>query len=191
MHPGLPDLPSIYAAGPLAPRIVAGAAGLVLLLAGSRLYWIAVVLPGLLLGLGGGVLIAHLLGLAPMVTVGVAVVGGLVGALVARAVERLAIAIAGVIAGLGAAQLGWPLAAATAPPWWIWPLAAVAGAVLFPFVWRAALVPLTAFIGAVVLVDVAGVVADPLVVGGLTAVGIVVQLALGRGPQKKERDEKE
>lgn len=178
--PDLPDLPSIYASGPLPPRIVAGAAGLVLLLAGSRVYRIAVVLPGLLLGLGAGVVIAGALALPPMVTVAVAAVGGLVGAVLAGTIERFAVVVAGVLAGLGAAQVGWPLAASGAPPWWLWPVAALVGAALFPFLWRAALVPLTAWIGAVVVVDVAGVQPHPLVIAGVMLVGVVAQVAVGR-----------
>ncbi|MDP2309302.1 MAG: hypothetical protein Q8P18_24990 [Pseudomonadota bacterium] len=187
MLPDLPDLPSIYAAGPLAPRVIAGVAGLLLLLAGRRLYRAAIVLPGLLLGLGAGIVAGGLLGAVPMVVAGLAIAGGVIGALLAAYAERLAVVIAGVLAGLGALQVGWPLAASGAPSWWAWPLAAIVGAAVFPFVWRAALVPLTAWIGAVVLVDVAGLPPSPLAVGGLALFGVIVQLASGRKRQPEER----
>lgn len=181
----LSDLPSIYAAGPLPPRVIAGLAGALLLLFGRRLYRIAIVLSGLLFGLGAGIVMGGLLSLAPMVVAGLAVAGGLVGGLVAWHAERLAVAITGVLAALWAVQVGWPivstaLSAVGAPPWWAWPAASVVGGLAFPFVWRAALVPLTAWIGAVVLIDVAGVSVDPLVVGGLTMIGVVVQVTTGR-----------
>jgi hypothetical protein len=196
--PDLPDLPSIYAAGPLAPRVIAGVAGLLLLLAGRRLYRIAIVLPGLVLGLTAGLVLGGALDLPDNVVAVVAVVCGAVGALLAGYVERIALVLAGVLAGLGAIQAGWPLAAAAAasvptsmpavPPWWAWPAGAVVGALLFPLLWRVAIVALTAWIGAVVLVDVAGFPADPLVVGGLAVFGMLVQTVSGRPAQKKEED---
>ncbi len=194
MLPDLPDLPSIYAAGPLAPRVIAGVAGLLLLLAGRRLYRLAIVLPGLVLGLTAGIVLGGALDLPQMVTGLLALACGAVGALLAGFVERTALVLAGVLAGLGAIQAGWPATALLStsvpavPPWWAWPAGAVVGALLFPMLWRVAIVALTAWIGAVVLVDVAGFAADPLVVGGLAVFGMIVQTVSGRPPQKKEED---
>jgi hypothetical protein len=182
--PDLADLPSLTGGSPVVLRFLTGAAGAVLLLAGARLYRVAVVLPGLLLGLGAGIAIANVLALAPMVAAGVAVVAGLAGAVAAHLVERFAVVVAGVIGGLGAAQVAWPLVA-SAPPWWMWPLAAAAGGLVFPLIWKVALVPLTAWIGAVVLIDAAGLPPSPLYVGGLAVVGVIVQASLGRGKKRE------
>jgi uncharacterized membrane protein len=179
--PDLADLPSLTAGSPVALRLLTGAAGAVLLVAGARLYRVAVVLPGFLLGVGLGAGVAQLLTLDPMVGAGVALVAGLIGAVAAHLVERFAVVIAGVIGGLGAAQVVDPLVAAGGPPWWVWPVAAVTGGLVFPLIWKAALLPLTAWIGAVVLIDAAGLPPSPLYVGGLAVVGLIVQASVGRG----------
>lgn len=184
MLPDWPDPTTIFALGPVPARLFAGAAGLVLLFAGSRAYRAAVVLPGLLLGAGAALAVGSALGLAPGPLAGVAIGAGLVGALVAHLLERLAVRIAGVVGALGAVPVLWPLATSGAAPWWVWPVAAVLGGLLAPFVWSAALVPVTAFIGAVVTLDAAGVALHPLVVGGVALVGVVAQVS-GGGKRKK------
>ena len=46
------ELQAWFAHAPAVPRVLAGVAGLLLLLAGGRVYRLAVLLPGLVLGLG-------------------------------------------------------------------------------------------------------------------------------------------
>lgn len=185
MLPDLPDPHLVFSLGPAPARLVAGIGGLVLLVAGSRVYRLAVVLPGLLVGLAAGVLAGGALSLAPGAVAILAAVGALAGGLAAHLVERFAIVIAGVLGGLGGAHVAWPLLAGGAAPWWLWPAAAMAGAVVFPVLWKVALVPLTAWLGAVVLVDAIGVPVHPLVVPGVAIVGMFVQWAGGR---KKDED---
>jgi hypothetical protein len=188
LHPS--DLSNLFAQAPVPPRVLAGIAGGLLLFAGGRVYKLAVVLPGLLLGLGAGVLGGSALGLAVPVVAVLAIVGGLFGALLCHFVERFAIGVAGVLAGLGAANAAWPLLSTHPAPWYLWPIAALVGLGLFPFIWRLALVPLTALIGAVVVLDAAGAPPNPLYIGGLALLGIVAQLAMGaRG--KAARDTRE
>ncbi len=195
MLPDWPDTHALFTTGPVPARLVAGLAGVVLLLAGTRAWRAAVALPGLLLGLGVALLVGTALALEPGPLAVLAAVLGLGGTLAALLVERLAVRVAGVLAGLGAAQVGWPLiASALSPgpgapghaPWWIWPAAALVGGLLAPLAWRVALAPITAWIGAVVLVDATGAPPHPLLVAGLAAVGTLVQWASGRKPRDDE-----
>ncbi len=186
------DLAAFFAAAPVPPRVLAGAAGLLLLCVGGRLYRLAVILPGLLLGLGGGLLLANLISGTTPVIVGLAILGGVGGGLLAHFLERFAVVGAGVIAGLAGADIAWPLVSATPPAWYLWPLAALVGGALMPLIWKAALVPLTAGIGAYVLVDVAGYPRTPVTVGALAAVGLIIQVVIARrAPAKAEKKGKD
>lgn len=163
----------------LAPRAIIGVAGLLLLLAGSRVWRVAVVAPGIIGGAAGGGWIGARLALPPAWIAGLSAVGALLGALLAALVERAAMVVAGILGGIGAVAAAERLIAL---PWWAWPLGALVGALTFPAVWRGALVPLTAWIGAVALGHTFGH-AEPWVVLPLMAVGVFAQV---RGDARRD-----
>ncbi|MEN9786638.1 MAG: hypothetical protein RLZZ299_1902 [Pseudomonadota bacterium] len=160
-------------------RVVVGVLAGVLLLAGARVYRVAVVLPGVLIGLLGGSVLAPLLPLPPgtgwMVVAGAAAFGGVA----AWAVERAVVVAAGAMVGLVGGVLAMPLLVAFTP-WWA-PLAgAVVGALLGPWMFRKALVVVTSALGALALCWAAGWVPEPWNAGVAWAVGVLVQSAAGR-----------
>ena len=167
---------------PLGVRGLAGVLGGVLCVAGSRLYPLAIVAPGLLLGAAVG------LGLPPELAVGARIGIGLVvalaGVLLSRFVERVAVSL------FGAAVLGSlvyalaPLALGAPAPWWGPVLGALLGLLLFRSLFKALLAPLTAWLGAMVVAWSLGRPDQILIVLGLPALGTLVQLAVGR--KKKE-----
>lgn len=156
----------------IGPRAIIGVAGLLLLLAGSRLWRVAVVAPGIVGGAAGGGWLGARLALPPGWIAALSAVGALIGGVVAMLVERLAMGLAGVLGGLGAVAVAERFLAV---PWWAWPIGAVLGALVFPAVWRGALVPITAWLGAVCLGQASGY-AEPWVVLPLAVLGVFIQL---------------
>ena len=174
--------PSLHGLEPL--RIAAGALSVGLLLRGASIYRLAVVAPGVLAGILGGLTLAREFGLASDATLGFAVGGGVAGALLAWLVERVAVMTAGVLVGVAVANLLVPLVVAH-PPWWTVPAGGAAGALLGPTLYRAALPLVTSLVGAFGLVWAAGWAPTPVVLGGLFAAGVVVQFATG-GTKRSE-----
>ena len=160
-------------------RVVIGLLAAVLLLAGARAYRVAVVLPGVLLGLLGGAVLAPVLPVPPGTGWMVVAGAGMLGGVAAWAVERAVVLAAGAMVGLVAGVLAMPLLVAFTP-WWA-PLAgAVAGALLGPWMFRKALVVVTSALGALALCWAAGWVPGPWNAGVACAVGVLVQSAAGR-----------
>lgn len=180
MVPDWFDPHAIFTLAPIPARTFAGVAGLVLLLAGSRAYRAAVVLPGLLLGAGLALAVGALLNLEAGPLSVAAVVAGIAGGLAAHFVEQFAVRVIGLVGAIGAVQVLGPIVLTGGTPWWAWPVAALLGGLLAPMLWKIALVPITAWIGAVVVVDAAGFPHHPLLVPGVAVAGVIVQLAAGR-----------
>jgi len=138
--------PAVYlnTLDPILPLLV----GALLLIAGRHLFWLALGAVGFLLGLE----LARELVTADseMMRLGLALALGLAGVVVAFMAQRLAVTLAGILAGgLGVLWLAQPWAALLGA--WIWALGAVGalvGIVLAAAVFRAALVLVSAWIGA-------------------------------------------
>ncbi len=193
----LPTPPDPFQALLMGGRLPALLVGIVLLGWGERLYRVLVVAPGVLAGV---YLAAWLRGLFHLDTTG-AIIATLVlagaGALACHFVEGVAVRSAG--AGLFAALawLGTPLVHAGPVPWWAPVVAAVLGGVVFPMLYRVALRPLTALVGAW---SVAWAVQRPdqvWLIGGLALAGTALQFALARTgggdasePKKKPKKKK-
>lgn len=166
-------------------RIPVAIVGLVLLLAGARVYRLAVVAPGLL----AGVFLAHE-GLAladskPELWMRAAVLGsgGLLGAFVAWRVEQLAVRIAGGLVVAAATHALLPLAWPDAPSWGPL-LVGTVGLLIAPSLYRRLLPLITAALGSVAVAWAAGEEQNLLLMAGLTVVGAGIQMASGRSKSK-------
>ncbi len=171
-----------------APRWITGLVGGLLLLAGGRMYKLAVLTPGILAGVTLAMLLPPTLG--PLVIAGAALLLALVGALLCHLLERLAVHAIGAIALAGLCQVGWPLVAAEPAPWWGVLLAAALGLLLFPRIFKSLIRWVTALVGALVLAWTIGRPDDPFVIGGLFLGGCAVQaLSGGRRETRKNDDD--
>jgi hypothetical protein len=175
--PSLPSIPSPTALGPEL-RIGVGLVAAVLLLQGARFYRVAVVAPGLLGGLAGGLALSRELGLARDATLVISGVLAVAGGVICHLGERLAVVVAGMLGGVAATVALEPLVAGGLP-WWAPIAGATVGGVLGPFLHRAALPILTAVVGAPAVAWAAQWPMSPVVIGGLVALGVVVQWMTG------------
>lgn len=171
---------------PAGPAL-AVALGVLLLLAGRRLFWLAVGGLGFLAGL---LLARALFDLDPWwLELVVAAACGLVGALVAILLQRLMIGLVGFFAGGWLAIELWRMAGAEGGGWAVlfFLLGGVAAAILAMLLFELALAVLTSLVGAELIVEAAGVEppAALVLLAVLTAAGTLVQLAFGR---RRRRD---
>lgn len=156
--------------------------GGVLLVAGRRLFWLAVGAAGFVLAL---LLALRFLDPEPVwLLLGLGLLAGVAGAVLAVLLQRLAVALAGFLAGgwaglalwihLGGAE-GWPALAAFL-------VAGVVAAILAGAVFELALVVVSALIGAFLIAG--GIGADGLfglaLVAVLTVAGSLIQTSFGR-----------
>ncbi len=172
---------TLPAAGELAvavPRQAVALLGGALLLAGARVYRLAVVLPGVA---GGALLGFSVAAGAPLSwQLGAAACLALAGGALFYFVERLAIALAGAFVAGGAMHALGPLYWPGGEPWYADAAAVALGLLLFPRLYRAALPLLTAALGALVVAWSVGREQDAVLIGAMAAVGLVVQLAFRR-----------
>lgn len=167
--------------GALTPALALVVGG-VLLIAGRRLFWLAVGAAGFVVAL---FLALRFLDPEPLwLLLGLALVAGVAGAVLAVLLQRLAVALAGFLAGgwlglalwiqLGGAE-GWPALGAFL-------VAGVVAAILAGAVFELALVVVSALIGALLIAG--GIGADGLfglaLVAVLTVAGSLVQTSFGR-----------
>ena len=162
----------MLADAPLVSRWIAGALGAVIMVAGGKVYRLAVVTPGFVLGtmLGESVTLTG----DPTVATAMIVIAGLGGALLFHFLERIAIAVIGALVGAHATGAVWPLFAGTAP-WWGVLAGSIVGSLAFPKFFRMLLLPITAIIGAVILASCFGHGQNILVIGGLALIGAIFQ----------------
>jgi hypothetical protein len=175
----MPQLPFLdHPAGPA----IAIALGIVLVLAGRRLFWLAV-------GVGGfvaGLLVAdRLLRLDPWwVKFVVALLAGLFGALVAVFLQRLVVALGGFVAGGWLAIEVWRLAGQDTGglAWVFFFLGGIAGAILAALLFELALMAVSSLLGAVLIVDAArvGQPAALILVALIAAAGTLIQATFRR-----------
>ncbi len=183
-HASLDSLVKLAESTPLGVRGVAALTGVVLTVAGARLYRFAVLVPGLLVGVLLGAMLPT--SIDNGIRIGAMVVLAIVGAMVCFMVERVAVHAIGAIVVAGLVNAAWPMfsAGATAP-WWGLAGGAVVGLFLFPSVFHLLLVLVTSLLGAITLAYAAGYSDNLLVVGGVTLVGLVLQTGL-RGTGKRK-----
>jgi len=186
--PAIPD--SAQAWLETTPTWITGLSGGLLLVAGGRLYKLAVVAPGIAGGVYAALMLPAELG-PPMIAIA-AVVLAIAGAILCRLLERLAVAGVGVLATAGVTQLAWPLVMdGQAAPWWGLLIGGAVGLLLFPSVFKALIRWITALVGALMVSWSLGYQENPWVVGGLFLAGCIVQAASGGGRRRKDEGQRE
>ncbi len=175
-------LSALAEATPLGVRGFAAVGGALLIVAGARFYRAAVAAPGAILGL---LLTTHFLrGLTDDTTLSIAAIGGaVIGAMITGFIEKLAIRLAGALVGAVAADIGWSLLQSAELPLWAPAAGALVGLLIFPSVWRLALKLITPFLGALCVAYAAGSPNHPLLIGGLTLAGALIQLKAFKGDE--------
>lgn len=168
-------LVALAEATPLGVRGFAAVGGALLILAGARFYRVAVGAPGAILGV---LLVTHFLrGVVDELSLTIAAIGGaVIGAMITGFIEKLAIRLAGGLVGAFFVDALWPLVQTTELPVWAPAAGALLGLLVFPALWRTALKLITPFLGALCVAYAAGLPHHPLLIGGLTVLGALVQL---------------
>jgi hypothetical protein len=167
-------------------RLWAGILGGLLWVAGARLYRVAVMAPGFLLGIFLAAIALEEYGrkVDEVVRMGIIVATGAVGAFVSSRIEQLAVRLCGslLVAATTHAILPmvWPKA-----PWFAAPAAGFLGLLLFPALYSRMLPLITAAFGAVALAWAASQQTNLLLICGLTVLGAAIQLGTG-GKSKKD-----
>lgn len=164
------------------PQGLVGLLGLLLLLAGRRLYGLVVMAPGLAAGAVLG------MRLSEEQSVGIRVAASLALAILAgyllHRIERLALAAAGAFLAVGLARLGAPLLLDQQPPWYVFALGGGLGMLLFPKLYDRLLILITPTVGALCVAWAAGRSQDLMLVGGLILAGVLIQVLTGPGGEK-------
>jgi len=172
------------------PLIVAIAAGAVLLVAGRKFFWLFIAITGFFVG----VELAHdLFANQPRWVVWVFAAGaGIIGAVLAMLFQRVAFALAGFYAGgylaiFVAQGLGWGVLDLA-----MFLVGGVIGAVLATLVMDWAIIVLSSFVGAGLIVASLGLdsLQGAILAGVLAAVGILVQATLMRSERSQSGDER-
>lgn len=168
------------------PRVIIAVGGILLTVVGARIYRLAVLMPGLIGGAAVGLMLGQ--SLDPVAWIGLSVGLGIVGMALCWFVERAAVSAAGafVVGGLvhavGPTVLGGDVA-------WYWPVAgAVLGLMLFPKLFKAALVFITATLGALAITWSLGASHHLPLLGGIALFGICVQSVGSKRRKKRTED---
>lgn len=166
------------------PRILAGAAGLLLLVLGSRVYRLAVVTPGVMAGLwiaeqvtsdaSNTVQYAAMIGLA------------LAGGVLAFLLERFALAIAGALMGGGLADAIGPHLLGPELHWAVPAVCALVGFLAMPALFERLLPLVTAVLGALALAWATGRAQDLIFIALVAAGGLLIQILLLRRGERKD-----
>lgn len=174
----IPDL-----SDPLAVRGVFVASGILMALFGSHLYQVAVLAPGLIGGLWGGLLLGRSVGLENSHTLILCGLLATTGALLCHFVENLAVRLTGAVAFGSAGWLGWPmvrpdkLEAVGAVV-----VAALIGAAVFPRIHTWAVRLATSGMGGYLIAEAAQRPQNLYIIGGVMVAGTVAQSVPWRLP---------
>ena len=155
------------------PVAVVGVTGGALLVAGARLYWLALMAPGLAAGMLVGLQITA--GASPELRLAAGLLLGAVGAALVMLAERLAISIAGAFLVGGLANALAPLFLPEKSAWMVPAGGAVLGLLLFPKLFRSLLFVFTSLGGALCVAWAMGRPQDLPLIGGLWLAGTVIQ----------------
>jgi len=163
---------------PLPPQqLIPLLAGILLLLAGRKLFWLALGLAGFAAGLWAGSRLP--LDLDPNLQLAVAVLCGILGALAAALVRKVAIPVAGFLAGgLGASYLAEAFAPEiAAAPWLGFLMGGIFGLLLAALLVNAGLIVISALVGASTILEPFALVGPTAGAAflGLALVGIAIQ----------------
>lgn len=177
--PPLPTLTELMAQTPMSGRAPALLLGVLLLVQGERLYRFFVLLPGILLGAWAAATVQPALGLDLRTTLVIGAALAVVGAALCHFMETWGVRLTGAMVGAGVSVWAWPLASASALPWWAPFVSGVVVALLFPKVYRWLLKPVTALVGAELVSWAVKRPTDALLVLGLAFAGTIAQSVLG------------
>lgn len=172
---------------PLGLRGAVALTGGLLLVAGARLYRLAIVAPGIV----GGVLLASWAPLSPdplIQALAYVVLAG-VGGLACHFLERLAIHAIGALVVAACANAAWPLVTGDPTPWWAPAGGALVGLFLFPPVFRSLVHWVTALLGAAIVAWAAGWSGSLPIILGLALVGGGIQYATRSGRRRSRARE--
>ncbi len=172
--------PGQWGFGVVDARTLVVLVGASLIIAGNRLYRVMILSPGFV----GGVLLTHHYAPAGSDTTKLAItVGvGLLGAVIMHLMEQTALRLVGAGLMVGLATAVGPDVFDGRAPWYLNYVAAAAGAVGFPVVYKRALPLLTSLLGALAIAWAIGRETDLWMLGILTVVGAMIQTFLaGRG----------
>jgi hypothetical protein len=165
--------PSRWDFGYTDPRVLCVIVGVVLLVAGSRLYRLMIVAPGFVIGV---LLATHY---APagsdMMKMGIIVGVGLAGALIMHLMEQTALRLVGVALMVGLAMAVSPEVFGKEEPWWLNYAAGALGAVGFPILYERALPLITSLLGSLAVAWALGRETDIWMIVILTGVGAAFQ----------------
>lgn len=166
-------------------RGILGVLGAAITFLGARLYKLTILVPGIVLGLFIGTLLPTDIDAAIRAVIAVVLAG--LGALLCRFVERAAISVFGAVLAGGLTFTIWPVFQdGAAAPWYVPAIASAVGLLLFPKLFHTLLRPLTALLGGMLVAISVGYPGNPLVIGGVAALGMVVQFSLhGNKGEKK------
>ena len=163
-------------------QILAVLLGIVILVAGRRLFWVTIGVAGFIFALF--LTFDILEGQAPWLTFAIAILMGIIGAFVAILLQQAAVALAGLLVGGYLAASFFVALAPNLAEWqWIaFIVGAVIGFILMVSLFDIALVILSSIMGAVLIVQVINL--EPWLEGLLliilSIIGIIVQLKLTR-----------
>lgn len=151
--------------------------GLAVLLSGRRIFWLFVC--GVGFAIGATLTSQFVLGRPEWVGITLAILSGIMGALVAIYVQRFAVVMAGFASGgVAAIQLMTLLNFNNPPaPWPLFLVGGIVGAILLLVLFDRALIALSSFVGAYLVIQSLGV--DPsltvLLYAALVVLGVAVQ----------------
>ena len=179
MRVPLPYGPTVFVPTDLTdPALWVGLVGLCLALMGSRLYRLAVLAPGVVLGAALGMEIATRNGFDTQVVAACSL--GVLGGFAFYLLERLAIALSGAFVMGGLANLGAAAVTGSSPEWYVPTAGAVVGMFLFPSLYKKLLPFVSAVLGGLCVAWALRAPDDLRLVGGVAIAGLLVQLVLGR-----------
>lgn len=174
-----------------APQVLQTIAGILLLVAGRKLFWFLVGVSGFLAGLGlAEFLVPHMgsgsMGSGPLSVV-IPVLGGVIGILMALLLQRLAVAVGGFFAGGYLAMLVVAYYHFEAQALFAYVIGGVAGTIFLTLVFDWALILLSALIGAALMVPwLASSSSERIPIFlVLSAAGIIIQWKLLKPAQLK------
>ena len=174
LPPALEQLKRGLPAELLDPRALIGILGMLLLVAGSRFYRVAIIAPGVL----AGVALAdrYLSGLGGALPFVFALLLGAGGALACHVAEQMAVRLVGAVIISGVVHAAAPLVFHRDTPWWWAPVAGLVGLLLFPRLYERLLPLIGAILGAICIAWAIGKPQEVGLIGALAAGGLVVQL---------------
>ncbi len=173
----------LVTATPIEVRAAAGVMALLLMLAGARLYRVAVVLPGILAGVVAASAMPATMDYETRLILGILV--SLVGGLILFFLEKVGVVLLGGVLAAWLTGVAWPLVAHMEAPWWALAVGGLGGMIAFPAIFRSAIRWITSALGALLGAWALGYPTNALVILALAAVGVMFQyLTTRRDPDE-------